>query len=126
MTPPRAGRAGRTGPVLAGILALPSAEDVLRSAFDQAHDRTAGLRVLAAGLGPVDTEELTVLVDKWAGKFPDVPVSVSAQGAIDPAITVTAATRDCAVAVLGRPAGVRAAAVVRAIKRRARCPVLLA
>jgi hypothetical protein len=115
-----------TGPVLAGILAASTAEEVLRHAFDEAQHRAVALRVVAAGLDPDDEPALSELVERWAGKYPDVPVSVAVRGVVDPAITLTAATRHCGLAVLARPGDARTAAVVRAIARRASCPVVIA
>jgi hypothetical protein len=114
------------GPVLAGILAASTAEDVLRHAFGEAQHRAVALRVMAAGLAPDDEPIVTELVERWAGKYPDVPVSVSVHSVVDAAITMTAATRRCGLAVLARPSDARTAAVVRAVIRRASCPVVLA
>ncbi|MFF5289472.1 hypothetical protein [Paractinoplanes globisporus] len=125
-TRPDAGRPGTSGPVLAGILSMASAEDVLRQAFDEAQIRSVSLLVLFAGLRPGDEADLSDLVTRWAGKHPDVPVSVTVRNAVDPAIAMTAATRCCCLAVLARPADARATAVVRAVARRAGCPLTTA
>ena len=109
------------GAVLAGILAVASADDVLRLAFDEAQHRGVELRVVAAG---ADTD-LSESVDRWSAKFPDVPVSVAPCHGIDPAITLAAASRTCCLAVLARPADARATAVVLAVARRAGCPLTL-
>lgn len=114
------------GPVLAGILTASSAEDVLRHAFDEAQRRAVALRVVAAGLDPDDEPMLSELVDRWAGKYPEVPVSASVHSIVDAAITITAATRCCGLAVLTRPGDTRTTAVVRAVARRASCPVVVA
>ena len=110
-----------TAPVLAGLLAVASAEDVLRLAFDEAQDRAVGVRVLAT----VDDAELAAIVDRLFGKYPDVPVTVSAPRAVDPAFTLTAATRSCCLAVLPSPTDARATALIGAVARRSGCPVVL-
>ena len=110
-----------TGPVLAGILAVGTAEDVLRLAFDEAQGRGVAVRVVST----VDAAELPDLVERWSGKYPETPVTVAIRRAIDPAITLTAASRSCCVAVLPHPADAYATALVGAVARRTGCPVLL-
>ncbi|MFC7277703.1 hypothetical protein ACFQS1_27250 [Paractinoplanes rhizophilus] len=110
------------GAVLAGILDVASADDVLRLAFEEAQQRGADLRVMATA----PHAELTDTVDRWSAKYPDVPVSVVIRHVIDPAITLAAATRTCCLAVLARPTDTRATAVVRAVARRAGCPLVIA
>jgi len=110
-----------TGPVLAGILAERTAEDVLRLAFAEAQDRGVAVRVVAT----VDAAELPDLVERWSGKYPEIPVTVSVRRGIDPAIALTAATRSCGVAVLPQPTDAYATALVGAVARRSGCPVLL-
>jgi hypothetical protein len=117
----RDGSAGE-GPVLAGILAAESADDVLRFAFAEADRRRAAVHVVDVGAGHTDGE----LVDRWAAKYPSVPVTVSARVAVDAAITLTGASRAGALLVVGRPAGHHDAAVVQAVSRRAHCPVVIA
>jgi len=122
-----------TGPVLAGILAVRTAEDVLRLAFDEAQDRAVSVRVVPAGLAGGEEAELSAIVERWSGKYPDVAVSMSAPRAVDPAITravdpaitLTAATRSCCLAVLARPADAYATALVGAVARRSGCPVVV-
>ena len=114
-----------TGPVLAGILAVSSAEDVLRLAFDEAQGRAVAVRVVAAGLPAGDEAELSAVVDRWSGKYPEVTVAVSVPRAVDPAITLTAVTRTCCLAVLTRPMNARATALIGAVARRSGCPVVL-
>ena len=110
-----------TGPVLAGILAERTAEDVLRLAFDEAQGRGVAVRVVAT----VEAAELPDLVERWSGKYPEIPVTVAIRRAIDPAIALTAATRSCGVAVLPQPTDAYATALVGAVGRRSGCPVLL-
>ncbi|MCU7731133.1 hypothetical protein ODJ79_46115 [Actinoplanes sp. KI2] len=114
---------GTTGAVLAGILAISSAEDVLRLAFDEAQDHGVAVRVMAAGLTDADEDELSGIVQRWSGKYPDVAVTLSSRCVLDPAITLTAATRTCCLAVLAHPTDAYATALVRAVARRSGCPV---
>ena len=122
-----AGPAGAAGPVLAGILAVATAEDVLRRSFAEARRRTVTLRVLLAGPVTAAGEDALVgdLVDRWAEKYPDVPVTVAVRGGLDAAITLTAATRRCGLAVVAEPTDAHEAAVVEALARRAYCPVIV-
>jgi hypothetical protein len=125
MSGPEAGRTGTAGPVLAGILAVNSAEDVLRFAFDEAQRRAVPLRVLAAGLAEDDRAALDDAVGRWAGKYPGVPASVSVRDGLDPAICLAAAARTSCLAVLTAPGDARATAVVDAVVRRAACPLVI-
>ncbi|GID32365.1 hypothetical protein C8E87_0309 [Paractinoplanes brasiliensis] len=109
------------GPVLAGILSAASADDVLRTAFDRAELGDVPLIVLLAGGG-----EPPGSVAYWAGQHPRVVTSVSVPHGVDPAIALTAATGRAGLAVLPAAADAQEAAVVRAVTRRARCPVLTA
>lgn len=116
------------GPVLAGILATSSAEDVLRCAFAEAQRRDVTLHVLATGPSPTAEEEATVgdLVDRWAEKYPAVRVTLSRRHGVDAAITLSGASRRCGLVVVAEPADGHDAAVVRALTRRARCPLMVA
>jgi hypothetical protein len=84
-----------------------------------------GVWLLAAGLADGDEAELSAILDRWSGKYPDVAVSLSAPRAVDPAIALTAATRSCCLAVLARPADAYATALVGAVARRSGCPVVV-
>jgi hypothetical protein len=115
------------GPVLAGILAARPAEDVLRCAFAEAQRRDVALHVLLAGPASAAGEEILVrdLVDRWAEKYPAVPVTVSVRHDVDAAITLTGASRRCGLVVVAEPADSHDAAVVQALSRRARCPLMI-
>jgi hypothetical protein len=121
------GPAKAAGPVLAAILTTTAAEDVLRRCFAEARDRTVGVRVLLAGPAPAAGEDvlLSDLVDRWAEKYPDVPVTIAARSGLDAAITLTAATRRCVLVVVAEPADTHEAAVVQALARRAYCPLVV-
>jgi hypothetical protein len=115
------------GPVLAGLLAPPDADDVLRRAFQEAAARETTVAVLAAGPAwAADHEaELDEAVTRWGEKYPGVTVAVTRRPKFDPAIAFTAATTGCVVAVVARPAGGRAAAIVASLMRRAHCSVVV-
>ncbi|WP_127508585.1 hypothetical protein [Actinoplanes solisilvae] len=113
------------GPVLAAILSVLSADDVLRTAFTEADHRCVPL-VVQMSAGVTGDETLTESIERWAEKYPHVPFSLSVARGIDPAITLTAATAGSALAVLPAPANTFEAALLRAVTRRARCPVLTA
>ncbi|GAA2607686.1 hypothetical protein [Paractinoplanes durhamensis] len=112
-----------SAPVLAGILAMTGAGDVLRLAFGEAQRRRVALRIVAAGMVADDEPLLTDLVERWVEKFPEVPAGIEFRDSLDPAITLTAATRTCCLAVLNAPDDPRDIAVVRAVQRRAACPL---
>ena len=118
---------GAGGPVLAGILAAAAAEDVLRRCFAEARHRGVGVRVLLGGPVTAAGEDAQVgdLVDRWADKYPDVPVTVAARRGLDAAITLTAATRRCGLVVVAEPTDTHDAAVVQALARRAHCPLVV-
>ncbi|GIF01765.1 hypothetical protein [Paractinoplanes rishiriensis] len=117
-----------SGTVTAGILTVDSAEDVVRHGFAVAQDHGVALHVLlmeqAANVLP--TGELTDLIERWAEKYPQVPVTVSVRAGIDAAIVLAAASRRCGLLVLAAPHGARETGVFRAVRRRARCPLSVA
>ncbi|NMO57253.1 hypothetical protein HH310_39530 [Actinoplanes sp. TBRC 11911] len=120
MTRERTGPANSGGPILAGILAAPTAEDVLRYAFEEAYRRALSLRILVAGFGLDHVGDTIAL---WAEKYPDVAHTMSARPGLDAAITLTAASRDCSLAVVAEPDDAHSAAVLRAAARRVHCPL---
>ena len=81
---------------------------------------------LAVGAATPSAEaELGDQVGQWTEKYPDVPVSVSVRRVLDPAVTLVAACRSARMLVVDPSGGPTAAAVVRAVCRRAVCPVQL-
>jgi len=122
------GPAEVAGPVLAGIMAAATAEDVLRCCFAEAGRREVGVRVLLAGPVPEAGVDVLVgdLVDRWAEKHPAVPVTVEVRRGLDAAITLTAATLHCGLVVVAEPADAQEAAVAHALARRAHCPLVVA
>jgi hypothetical protein len=113
--------------VLAGLLALPDADDVFRRAFQEAAARETTLAVLATGAAAAPDHEIELheAITRWGEKYPGVTVSVTRRPNFDPAIALTAATTRCAVAVVARPTGGQAAAIVASVMRRAHCPVVV-
>lgn len=114
------------GPVVAGILAVTSAEDVLRHGFEAAQDRDVPLRVLVAGPAASAAEELHDVFERWAGKHPDVPATVSVRGVLDAVVVLAAAAQEGALLVVAESHDPREEAVVRALRRRIRCPLAIA
>jgi hypothetical protein len=115
-----------TGPVVAAVIGAASADPVLRAAFAEADRRQASVEVLAVGADQAhDGVALDDQVQRWAEKYPAVTVTVSARRALDAAITLTAASRTAAVLVTDPSGGPIASAVVRAVRRRTGCPVLV-
>jgi hypothetical protein len=125
MTQTRTGPADCGSPVLACILAVTTAEEVLRRGFDEAQRRATHLRLLVAEPAAADLDSLSELVQLWSEKYPDVARTVSARPGLDAAITLTAAARDCILVVVAEPGDARTAAVVRAATRRVHCPLVV-
>lgn len=112
--------------IMVAVVGPVSGENTLRDAFDEAERRGAEVRVVAAGPAPAAHDDfLRDLVARWAEKYPGVPVSTDIRRQLDAAVTLVAATRECAsVFVPGSP-DPAAAAVLRALTRRAHCPVVV-
>lgn len=111
--------------VLVAIIGPVSAETALRAAFDEAERRGSAVRVLAAGSAPASFDDLLRdLVDRWAEKYPGVPVATDVRRQLDAAVTVVAATRHCASAFVPESSDPASAAVLRALARRAHCPLV--
>ena len=119
------GKAG--GPVLAGLLASPDVDCVLRRALREAETRSTTVAVLATGPAARHDHDSEVReqVTRWSDKYPDVTVTVTRQPGLDPAIALTAGTTGCVLAVVAQPAGPRAGAIVSSLVRRAHCPVVV-
>ena len=114
------------GPVLAGIVGPSDADRVLRWALEVAERHGLPVRVLAVGRVPAAAEvALADQVARWAEKYPGVPVSCTAGRVLDAAVVLTAASGDAGLLVLEDCGGPIMPALIRAIRRRARCPVLL-
>jgi len=114
------------GPILAGIIGPAGADRVLRRALDEAGQHGLPVRVLAVGrMPPVAEVALADQVARWSEKYPDVPVSFAVSRVLDAAVVLTAASGDAGLLVLEDPGGPPTPALIRAIRRRARCPVLL-
>jgi hypothetical protein len=114
-------------PVLVGIVGMPPAADAaVRAGFAYAEARAATLRVVCAGAASVDDDAFLIdLVDRWAEKYPLVPVTFSVRRAIDAAVTLTAAARSCGLLVVPASDEPGVAAVTKALVRRSGRPVVL-
>jgi hypothetical protein len=123
-----AGPAVPAGPVLVCLSEAHRGDAVLRFGFAEADRRAAPLHVLVTGRPAPTGEDAAVLLDlveRWAEKYPAVPVTTRVSRGIDAAVSLTAATRGRALAVVAEPADARAAAVLHALTRRAHCPVVV-
>jgi hypothetical protein len=118
--------APRIAPVLAAVIGPAPADPVLRHAFAEADRRGAQLRVVAAGrAGAGDDELLLDEVDRWAEKYPRVPVSLSVRRQLDPAVTLAALSTGAGVLVLEVTGSPVVRSVVGALRRRAHCPLVV-
>jgi hypothetical protein len=114
-----------SGPVVAGILAVASAEDVLRHGFEAAHDRDVPLHVLVAGPAAVAGlgDDVPEVIEHWSEKYPAVPVTVSAHAGVDAAIVLAAAAHGSELLVVAEAHDPGEGAIIRAIRGRVRCPL---
>lgn len=123
------GPVGRTtaAPVLVCLLGESPSDEILRFSFDEALSRETALDVLLTGPASSTEEDVLVLdvIERWAEKYPTVPVTTRVRRGVDAAVTLTAATRGHSLAVLPVPANARTAAVLVAVSRRTHCPVTL-
>ncbi|MEU7909205.1 universal stress protein [Actinoplanes sp. NPDC049118] len=145
----RDGDATSDGPVVAGVDDSPAADDVLKTAFEAAADRSVGLIVVRSHLPVIPLWPSTVMADgdtrgpevaeqarlderlePWRVKYPDVPVGtvLTRDGAAD---ALVAASRTAQLVVVGsrRRGGVAGAlrgSVGLHLLHHAHCPVYLA
>jgi hypothetical protein len=116
-----------TGPVVTGFLGTAPAEAALRYAFGEADHRGVALLVILTGVVPPGEDACQLeVVRRWAEKYTDVAVTTSIRRRIDPAVVLTAASRGVGLLVVQQPENTATAAVVEAVSRRARCPVVIA
>jgi hypothetical protein len=112
--------------VVAAVIGTASADAVLRIAFAEADRQRLPVIVLGVGASTPSAEAaLDDQVGRWTEKYPDLPVSVSVRRVLDAAVTLVAACRSARLLVADPSGGAAAAAVVRAVRRRISCPVLL-
>jgi hypothetical protein len=112
--------------VMAAMVELAPAETALRDAFLEAERRGAAVHVVVVAAGsPADDDILRDLVERWADKYPGVQVTTCIRRQIDAAVTLVAETRRSAVAFVPRTSDPASSAVVRALTRRAHCPVIV-
>jgi len=114
------------GPILVGIVGPADADRVLRRALDEAEQHGLPVRVLAVGRASEAAEAaLADQVARWSEKHPEVPVSFAASRVLDAAVTLAAASGNAGLLVVEDAGGPVMPALVRAIRRRARCPVMV-
>lgn len=121
--------AGAKQPVLAGLLAGDTSEPAVEFAFDQAALR--GVSLIALTIGPATGDEhhdAGDLVARWSSKYPEVTVSYRVRCAVDPAVTLTAASKSAGLVVVAVPPAAAhrwPEAIGRVLMSRAGCPVAL-
>jgi hypothetical protein len=104
-----------------------AAEEALRYAFAEADHRGVELiAVLTGAVAREDSVRQADLVQRWAEKYPEVPVSTTVRRGLDPAVVIAAASHGCVLVVVQRPEDPAAAAVVDALTHRAHGPVVVA
>jgi nucleotide-binding universal stress UspA family protein len=114
------------GTVLVGVIGTAPAETAMRVALDWADACGAAVRVVCTGSARVaDDVFLHDLVDRWSEKYPRVYVTTRICRTIDAAVTLTAATRSGSLLVLTGSTEPAVAAVIAAVTRRSRCPVVV-
>jgi hypothetical protein len=120
--------AGRDRPVLVGLLGGADCEPAVEFAFTEASLRAVPLHTMAVGpASDNDHHAVDELVARWAEKCPEVVVSHRVRRALDPAVTLTAASRSAGLVVISMPPGAHGwpEAIARALMSRAGCPVTL-
>jgi hypothetical protein len=114
------------GSILVGLVGAVSAETALRTALAEAEHRGAAVRVVAAGPAPaIENDLLCELVERWAEKYPGITVTTEVRRRVDAAVTLVAATRCCALAVVPKTSDPAGSALLKALRRRAHCPVVV-
>jgi hypothetical protein len=111
-------------PVLAGVIGSAPADPALRLAFAEAARRD--VPVLALGIGTAAALDEVAFADqvrRWRTRYPGVPATVSVRRGIDAAVVLAAASRGAALLVLDASGGPTVRSIIRAVRRRARCPV---
>lgn len=111
-------------PVLAGVIGTGPADPTLRLAFAEAVRRDVPVLVLGIGpAAPLDDVAFADRVQRWEKRYPGVPVTLSVRRGLDAAVILTAASRSAGLLVLDASGGPAVASIIRAVRRRARCPV---
>jgi hypothetical protein len=111
--------------ILVGIIGTAPAEAALRYAFGEARQRGAAVRVVATG--PASHGENVLvrdLVRRWAEKYPAVESTYQERRAVDPVITLAAASRHACLMVVEDGAEARTAAVLAALAHQTHCALV--
>lgn len=115
-----------TGPVLVGVVGATPAEAALRYAFTEADRRRTALQVAAVGPASAEIDtHLHDLVERWAEKYPDVPLTTRVRRTVDAAVVLVAGSRAVDLLVVQQPADAASSALVDSLRRRAHCPVVV-
>lgn len=115
-------------PVLLGVSGTADSDGPVEFAFAEAALRGAPLlavHVWAEDCGSHDEAErvLIAALERWAEKYPEVRIRLAARHGLDVPVALTAASRSCQLAVIGR--GRRTGPVFDVLLRRAHCPVAI-
>jgi nucleotide-binding universal stress UspA family protein len=121
------------GPVPPVVVALDlePANSVLEFAFSEAFLRATSVRAmyipprLDDPVDPAVESSLREALDRWADKYPDVPVRFSVVVGIDAAVALTVASRSAQLLVMGWTDAEGPASVAQTLVRRAGCPVAI-
>lgn len=115
------------GPVLLGVIDAGLEEAAIGEAFAAADDRGVALFVVVTAEAPVGQDRhVTEAIERWSEKYPGVVVTTGIRRDIDAVVTLAAASRGCAILVVQEPSSARSVALMRALSRRVRCPVVVA
>jgi hypothetical protein len=108
------------------VIGTAPAEAAVRVALHRADAGGAAVRVVCTGpASAADDVFLRDLVDRWSEKYPRVHVTTRIRRTIDAAVTLTAAARSGTLLVLTGSPEPAVAAVIAAVARRSRCPVIV-
>lgn len=116
-----------TGAVLVGVVGVTPAEAALRYAFAEADRRRVALHVAAVGAASAEADaHLRDLVERWAEKYPGVPVTTRVRRTVDAAVVLVAGSGAVDLLVVQQPSDAASSALVDALCRRAHCAVVVA
>jgi nucleotide-binding universal stress UspA family protein len=115
-------------PVLVGVSGGTSYEEAVEFGFGEAALR--GVPLWAMSVGPPADQgdpDGAEALDRWAEKYPSVPVTRTTRRTLDAAVTLTAASRSAGLVIVGAPDRrvPTAGAVAEVLLHRAGCPVVL-
>jgi hypothetical protein len=107
------------------------ANSVMEFAFEEALMRATSVRSmhipnrLDNPVDPAVESSLRETLDRWADKYPGVPVRFNVVVGIDAGVALTVASRSAQLVVVGSAGADGPASVARTLQRRAGCPVAI-